>query len=147
MVNTCETLCGFSSYHSHSLGPFHVIDFITTWSFMYYQMLFFSQCFGVALDNFQHSSWCCLFTENPIGLKSGSNILIHKPEVQTGCLFGFDPDRNCSQCLSSQRYNLHYTLLKDRSSHSTVVNILLSGDLCTQIGGTFIHHIKMNILV
>ena len=56
------------------------------------------QCTGVAVENIEQSQWCCFFTENLIGVKSGSNVLIHKPEVQTGCLFGFDPDTNCSQC-------------------------------------------------
>ena len=51
------------------------------------------------MESTQHSSWCCFFTENPIGVKLGSNVLIQKPEVQTGCLFGFNPETNCAQCL------------------------------------------------
>ena len=72
----------------------------------------------------------------PIGVKSGTNVLIHKPEVQTGCLFGFDPQKNCSQCLTSQRYDVELTYLSNGQSRSDVfMNIALSGDLCTQIGG------------
>ena len=102
------------------------------------------QCTGVAVENLQQSSWCCFFTENPIGVKFGSNVLIHKPEVQIGCLFGFDPETNCSQCLSSQRYDVIMTYLSNGQSRSDVfINIVLSGDLCTQIGGTiFMNYIQ-----
>ena len=87
----------------------------------------------------QQTSWCCFFTENPIGVKSGSNVLIHKPEVLTGCLLGFDPETNCEQCLSSRRYDVTMMYLSDGISRSDVfMNIVLSGDLCTQIGGTIL---------
>ena len=100
----------------------------------------FIQCTGVAVESLRESGWCCFFTENPIVVKSGTNVLIHKPEVQTGCLFGFDPEGNCSQCLATQRYDLELTYLSDGQSRNDVfLNIVLSGDLCTRIGGTFIH--------
>ena len=92
------------------------------------------------MENFQQSNWCCFFTENPIGVKSGSNVLIHKPEMQTGCLFGFDLDTNCSRCLSSRRYGVTMMYLNNGQSRNDVFfNIVLSGDMCTQIGGTFLN--------
>ena len=104
------------------------------------------QCTGAVVDNFVHSSWCCFFTENPIGVKSGSNVLIHKPEVQTGCLFGFDPEANCAQCLSSQRYDVELMYLSNGQFRNDVfMNIILSGDLCTQIGGTSLDYCHNNI--
>ena len=91
------------------------------------------------MKNTLHSNWCCFFTENPIGVKFGSNVLIHKPEVQTGCLFGFDPETNCAGCLSSRRYDVTMMCLSDGFSRSDVfMNIMLSGDLCTQIEGTLL---------
>ena len=105
----------------------------------------------MAVESLRESSWCCFFTENPIGVKSGSSILIHKPEVQSGCLFGFDPDTNCSQCLSSRRYDVELTYLTDGQSRNDVfLNIILSRDMCTQISGNrsgfyTIIHLKISI--
>ena len=95
------------------------------------------QCTGVAVEKFQQSSWCCFFTENPIAVKSGTNVLIHKPEVQTRCLFGFDLETSCSQCLSSMRYDVTMMYLSNGQSRKDVFfNIVLNGDLCTRIKGT-----------
>ena len=83
------------------------------------------------MENTLKSSWCCFFTENPIGVKSGSNVLIHKPEVQTRCVFGFDPETNCSHCAASRRYNIHIVdngMVQDTFS----LTITFSGDQCTQ---------------
>ena len=107
-------------------------------------MLILIQCTGVAVERFQQSSWCCFFTENPIDVKSGSNVLIHKPEVQTGCLFGFDPETNCTRCLSIRRYDVTVMYLSNgQSTNDVFFNIVLSGPLCMQIGGTILILSKM----
>ena len=98
------------------------------------------QCTGVAVESLRQSNWCCFFTTNPIGVKSGSNVLIHKPEVKTRCLFGFDPETSCAQCLSSRQYHVIELAYVSNGFSYTVtgvfLNIVLSGDLCAQIGGT-----------
>ena len=93
----------------------------------------------MAVERFQESNWCCFFTANPIGVKSGSNVLIHKPEVQTGCLFGFDPETKCAECLPNRRYNaIELVFVSSGLPYNGVfMDIILSGDLCTQIGGIF----------
>ena len=97
----------------------------------------------MAVENIQQSSWCCFFTENPIGVKSGSNVLIHKPEVQTGCVYGFDPDTNCTYCTTSQRYNLN---IIDNGTVEGAFSLVItfSGDQCTQFQGI---EVSYNIFV
>ena len=98
-------------------------------------VLLCTQCTGVAVERFQQSSWCCFFSENPIGVKSGSNILIHKPEVQTGCLFGFDTRTNCSKCATDLGYDV--SIFNGTLEEVFPLTITFSGDECTQIRGIF----------
>ena len=97
----------------------------------------------MAVENIQQSSWCCFFTANPIGVKSGSNVLIHKPEVQIGCVFGFDSDTNCTYCATSRRYNLS---IVDNGTVEGAFSLVItfSGDQCTQFQGT---EVSYNIFV
>ena len=90
----------------------------------------------MVLENDNQTSWCCYFTNNPIGTRSGQNTLMLKPAIQTLCLFGFDPEENCAQCITDHMYIVP---IFQFASGTTIINgritISLSGVLCTQITG------------
>ena len=72
---------------------------------------------------------------NPIGTRSGQDTLMLKPAIQTQCLFGFDPEHNCAQCMRNIIYSAPALTFMNGYTMATTITINLNGDLCTQITG------------
>ena len=47
--------------------------------------------------------------ENPTGVIPGDNMLYHKPHVCTECMFGFDAETGCTDCIANKFWTGAYT--------------------------------------
>ena len=93
---------------------------------------------GVATANKFTTTWCCMLFSDPIGVAQGDNVLLHYKTVQTECMFGFDPNSACNQCITNKFWAGSFKEIKPSTEWIAIdFKLTSTGDRCTQIKGLY----------